>query len=33
MLKKLLGFLLAAICAIALGGCMSDAPQSGGGTR
>lgn len=31
MLKKLLGFLLAAICAIALGGCMSDAPQSGDG--
>lgn len=31
MLKKLLGVLLAAICVIALGGCMSDAPQSGDG--
>ena len=31
MLKKLLGLFLAAICAIALGGCMSDAPQSGDG--
>lgn len=31
MLKKLLGFLLAAICVMALGGCMSDAPQSGDG--
>ena len=31
MLKKLLSFLLAAICAIALGGCMSDAPQTEGG--
>ena len=31
MLKKLLGLLLAAICVIALGGCMSDAPQSGDG--
>lgn len=31
MLKKLLSLILAAICAIALGGCMSDAPQSGDG--
>ena len=31
MLKKLLSLLLAAICAIALGGCMSDTPQSEGG--
>ena len=31
MLKKLLSLILAAICVIALGGCMSDAPQSGDG--
>ena len=31
MLNKLLSLILAAICAIAIGGCMSDAPQSGDG--